>query len=181
LTRAALFLLVLPIVAPAQTSSLGSWHAFQKATVVLRHARCMNCHIPGDSPLNGASGDVHAMRVKRGADGQGTPVMRCATCHQETNGELPHSPPGSREWKLPPPQTKMAWVGLNDRQLCRALLDSKINGGMTREKIVNHMNADPRVLWAWAPGPGRDAPPLGHREFVELIGIWIERGASCAP
>jgi hypothetical protein len=120
------------------------------------------------------------MRVKRGADGQGTPVMRCTTCHQEANGELPHSPPGSREWKLPPPQTRMAWVGLNDRQLCRALLDPKINGGMRREKIVNHMTTDPRVLWAWAPGPGREAPPLGHREFVELIGAGIDKGAACA-
>jgi hypothetical protein len=34
------------------------------------------------------------MRVARGADGQGTPALRCSTCHQETNGELPHSPPG---------------------------------------------------------------------------------------
>jgi hypothetical protein len=179
--RAAIIPLILSMTGAAQTGTLPSYQAFQRAAVVLRHPRCMNCHMPGDSPLNGTNGDPHAMRVKRGADGRGTPVMRCPTCHQETNGELPHSPPGSKEWKLPPPQTKMAWVGLNDRQLCRALLDSKINGGMAREKIVNHMTTDPRVLWAWAPGPGREAPPLGHREFVELVGIWIDKGASCAP
>ena len=157
-----------------------SFEAFRKATVVLRHPRCLSCHIPGDQPLMGTAGDPHPMRVKRGPDGLGTPVVRCTTCHQETNGELPHSPPGSKEWKLPPPETRMAWVGLDDQKLCGALLSTKINGKMTRDKIVEHMNSDPRVLWAWDPGPGREAPPMGHREFVELIRVWIEKGASCA-
>jgi len=181
MTRASLLILALPIAVMAQTAAPHSFEAFQKAAAVLRHPRCLNCHIPGDAPLAGADGEAHAMRVKRGADGLGTAVMRCTTCHQEANGELPHSPPGSKDWKLPPPETRMAWVGLNDQQLCRALVDLKVNGGMTREKIVHHMDTDTRVLWAWDPGPGRQAPPLEHREFVELIRVWIEGGAACAP
>jgi hypothetical protein len=176
----ALLLGLVPSV-PAQRDSMTSFQAFQKAATVLRHPRCINCHIPGDSPLFGATGDVHPMHVKRGADGEGTPVMRCNTCHQETNAAVPHGPPGSKEWRLPSPKARMAWVGLNDQQLCRAITDTRTNGGMTRDKIAAHMATDSRVLWAFDPGPGRDKPPMSEREFVSLIRTWIEKGASCAP
>jgi hypothetical protein len=156
-----------------------SFEAFQKAAAVLRHPRCLNCHIPGDGPLVGAKSEAHPMRVKRGTDGAGSVVLRCATCHQDTNGELPHSPPGAANWKLPPPATRMAWVGLDDRKLCAAILNTKVNGGMARDKIVQHMEQDTRVLWAFEPGPGREAPPMDRHQFVELIRIWIEKGASC--
>ena len=173
--------LLVACAAWAQDGQLSSFAAFRKAAVVLRHARCINCHIPGDQPLTGLTSEPHPMLVKRGADGMGAVVLRCTTCHQETNGELPHSPPGARDWKLPPPETRMAWVGLDDRQLCSAILNPKINGGMTRDKIVHHIDTDSRVQWAWEPGPGREAPPMDRHEFAELIRVWIEKGASCAP
>ena len=175
--------IVLGLFTPArpQSESLMSFQAFQKAAAVLRSPRCLNCHIPGDSPLFGTAGEPHAMRVKRGPDGGGTPVMRCNTCHQETNAEILHGPPGSKEWRLPSPKTRMAWVGLNDQQLCRAIIDLKTNGGMSRDKLTHHMETDPRVLWAWNPGPGREGPPMSQREFVALIRTWIEKGAACAP
>jgi len=75
----------------------------------------------------------------------------------------------------------MAWVGLNDQQLCRAIIDSKLNGGMSRDSLTHHMETDTRVLWAWNPGLGREAPPMSHREFLGLIRTWIEKGAACAP
>ena len=174
-------LLLTLVPAATQAETLSSFQAFQRAATVLRHPRCINCHIPGDSPLLGSNGDVHPMRVKRGADGEGTPAMRCNTCHQESNTEILHGPPGSREWHLPSPKTRMAWVGLNDQQLCRAIIDTKLNGGMLRAKIVHHMETDPRVLWAWNPGPGREQPPMTQREFVSLIRTWVEKGAACAP
>ncbi len=178
--RLVLTFVLIAAAALPQTATLSSFEAFRKAAVVLRHSRCINCHIPGDQPLVGAAGDPHPMRVKRGLDGSGLAVLRCSTCHQETNGDLPHSPPGAKDWKLPPPETRMAWVGLDDQKLCAAILNTKINGKMTRDKIVEHMNSDSRVLWAWDPGPGRERPPLDHNAFVELIRIWIEKGASCA-
>lgn len=179
--RAMAILVLTAAATMGQTAgSLTSFEAFRKATAVLRHPRCMNCHIPGDQPLTGSKGEPHAMRVRRGADGQGSTVLRCAACHQETNGELPHSPPGAKDWKLPPPATRMAWVGLDDQKLCGAILNVKVNGGMSRDKIVEHMKTDPRVLWAWEPGPGREAPPMDRHEFVELIRVWIEKGAFCA-
>jgi hypothetical protein len=121
------------------------------------------------------------MRVKRGVDGGGTAVMRCSTCHQETNAEILHGPPGSKEWRLPSPKARMAWVGLNDRQLCRAIVDTRTNGGMSRDSLAHHMETDPRVLWAWNPGPGRESPTMSHRDFVALIRTWVEKGAACAP
>jgi hypothetical protein len=172
--------LFIAAAAPSQTVTMSSFEAFRKAAVVLRHPRCLNCHIPGEQPLSGAAGEPHPMLVKRGSDGLGTKVLRCTTYHQETNGELPHSPPGAKDWKLPPPETRMAWVGLDDQKLCSAILSTKVNGGLARDKIVHHMDSDSRVLWAWEPGPGRDTPPMDRHEFVELIRIWIEKGASCA-
>ena len=166
---------------PPQSDSLTSFQAFQKATMVLRSPRCINCHISGDSPLFSSTGESHPMRVKRGLDGGGTAVMRCNTCHQETNAEILHGPPGSKEWRLPSPKARMAWVGLNDQQLCRMIINSKTNGGMSRENITHHMETDPRVLWAWNPGLGREKPPMSQREFVALIRRWIEKGAACAP
>jgi len=175
-----LILRLLPVT-PIQSDSFTSFQAFQRAATVLRHPRCINCHVPGDAPQFGSAGEAHAMRVKRGLDGGGTPVMRCNTCHQETNAEVLHGPPGSKEWRLPSPRVRMAWVGLNDQQLCRTIIDPKTNGGMSRDTITHHMETDPRVLWAWNPGPGRESPPMSQREFVALIRTWIEKGAACAP
>jgi hypothetical protein len=177
---AALVLRLFAVILP-QSDSLSSFQAFQKAATVLRHPRCINCHVPGDSPLFGSAGEAHAMRVKRGLDGGGTAVMRCNTCHQETNAEVPHGPPGSKEWRLPSAKARMAWAGLNDRQLCRAIIDTKANGGMSRASITHHMESDPRVMWAWNPGPRRERPPMSQRDFVALIRTWIEKGAACAP
>jgi hypothetical protein len=170
-------LAVAALPALSQTRLSESFTAFQQIAVVLRHPRCLNCHIPGDAPIT-ESGQPHPMGVKRGPDGKGAAVLHCSACHQETNGEQPHSPPGSKDWQLPPAATRMAWVGLNDRQLCRALLDGKTNGGMTREPIVEHMRSDPRVAWAWNPGLGREAS-MAHEKFVEMVRTWIEKGGAC--
>jgi len=162
----------------AQTAQLGSFEAFRRAAVVMRHARCMNCHIPVDQPLNGAAGEPHPMLVKRGSDGLGTRALRCTTCHEETNGELPHSPPGAKDWKLPPPETRIAWVGLKDQKPCSAILSTRVNGGLARDKIVHHMDSDPRILWLGSQVPDAKRPPwivtssLGLANEVSL-NAWI--------
>lgn len=165
----------------AQISQLTSFQAFQRAAIVLRHPRCVNCHIPSDQPLIGEKGEVHPMRVARGADGQGTPALRCSTCHQETNGELPHSPPGSKGWQLPSPEDRRPWAGMDDQKMCRGILAVMAKDGLNRETIVDYVGTDPRVLWSWDPGPGREKPPMDRLEFAALIRTWIEKGASCAP
>jgi hypothetical protein len=157
-----------------------SLQAFAPVASVLRSPRCLNCHIPGESPLQGDDGKPHNMNVKRGPDGRGTPAMRCENCHQSQNSSTPHSPPGARNWRLPPPATPMAWQGLGIGDLCRTLKDPAKNGGRTLPQVVEHFETEQLVLWAWNPGPGRVSPSISHDEFVAKVKEWIETGAACA-
>jgi hypothetical protein len=157
-----------------------SVRAFAAVASVLTSPRCANCHIPGDSPLQGDESTPHNMNVKRGPDGRGTPAMRCANCHQNENSFAAHAPPGAPNWRLPPPSTPMAWQGLSTGELCRTLKDPARNGGRSLAQLVDHVETERLVLWAWNPGPGRTLPPLSHDQFVERVKQWIATGAACA-
>jgi hypothetical protein len=158
-----------------------SIRAFAAVATVLMSPRCLNCHIPGEAPLNGDEGQPHReLKIKRGPDGRGTPAMRCSNCHQSENSTMLHAPPGAPNWQLPPPSKPMAWQGLSTGELCRALKDPSKNGGMTLAQLYRHLEEHPLVLWAWHPGPGRTLPPLTHEEFMERVKEWINTGAVCA-
>jgi hypothetical protein len=185
----ALALCLLPSVAalravpaPLEDPERGrqSVRAFASMATVLTHPRCLNCHIPGDAPLNGDQSKPHReLNIKRGPDGRGTPAMRCSNCHQKENSPAPHAPPGAPDWHLPPPSQPMAWQGLTTGELCRTLKDPTKNGGMTLADLYRHLDEHPLVLWAWNPGPGRTLPPLSHQEFMTRVKEWIDTGASC--
>ena len=157
-----------------------SVRAFSAVASVLTSPRCVNCHIPGDSPLQGDAGTPHHMKVKRGPDGRGTPAMRCTNCHQAENSMTSHAPPGAPNWRLPPPSMRMAWQGLSTGELCRTLKDPMKNGGLSLPQLIEHFQNERLVLWAWNPGPGRMPPPLSHDEFLVKVTEWIEAGAACA-
>jgi len=170
-------------VSPAQepeSRNSESVRAFAAVASVLTSPRCANCHIPGDSPLQGDESTPHNMNVKRGPDGRGTPAMRCANCHQSENSLTAHAPPGAPNWRLPPPSTPMAWQGLSTGELCRVLKDPARNGGRSLPQLIDHLETERLVLWAWNPGPGRTLPPLSHDQFVERVKQWIAAGATCA-
>lgn len=156
-----------------------SLRAFSVVTSVLTSPRCLNCHVPGDSPLQGDSGTPHNMNVKRGPDGRGTPAMRCSNCHQDQNSTILHAPPGRPDWRLPPPDMRMAWQGLSVGEICRALRDSARNGGKTPDQLIEHVRDDRIVNWGWDPGPGRSIPPVSHDEFVAAMTAWVQTGAAC--
>ncbi|HWE22934.1 MAG TPA: Isoquinoline 1-oxidoreductase subunit [Myxococcales bacterium] len=158
-----------------------SWQAFVDVAAVLTHPRCLNCHVPGDSPLQGDAGIPHNMNVRRGADGRGTPAARCTNCHQEASSTALHAPPGAPDWRLPPPNMRMAWQGLTTEQICRSLKDPRRNGGRNLGNLVEHVTSDRLVNAAWSPGPGRAAPPISHEEFVRRFVRWVDGGAPCAP
>jgi len=106
--------------------------AFATVQQVFQHPRCQNCHIPGDAPLQFDAGLPHAMAVARGPDGHGAPGLPCATCHGESNPPAsygPNAPPGAPHWGLPPPDHKMAWIGLSPAALCELIKDKRHNGG----------------------------------------------------
>lgn len=156
-----------------------SIRAFVAVASVLTSPRCLNCHIPGDSPLQGDEGRPHNMNVRRGPDGRGTPAMRCSNCHQEQNSQQLHAPPGAPGWRLPSPSTPLTWKGLSIGGICRSVKDPNTNGGKSPAQLIEHVRDDHFVNWAWNPGPGRTIPPLSHEQFVEKVTEWINKGAAC--
>ena len=156
-----------------------SLQAFRAVASVLTSPRCLNCHSSSDGPLQGDDNHPHAMNVKRGVDGKGSPALRCFACHQTENGKALHSPPGAADWQLPSPKTPMAWKGLSTGELCRTLKDPAKNGNRSLQDLIPHMDTS-LVRWAWDPGSGRTVPPLSHDAFVSRLKQWIETGAACA-
>ena len=149
---------------------------FAEAGKVFGHPRCVNCHPAGDRPLQGARGALHQPGVTRGADGSGAPGLRCPACHTERNYEAVRMP-GVAGWHLAP--RSMALQGRSLLEICAQLKDEDRNGARTLDDIVKHVSTDPLVVWAWAPGGGRESAPGTHTGFHALMKAWVETGAAC--
>ena len=167
------------VVTTAAPQRSESTSPFEPIAAVLSSPRCANCHFAGDVPAIGEHQRFHAMVVRRGKDGRGTPAMRCTNCHQDASLPVPHAPPGAPDWRLPPAATPMAWRGLTTGEQCRMLKDPAKNGNRTPQELLEHVRHDPLVQASWSPGPGREAPPMPHETFVEAVKIWIDLGAAC--
>jgi hypothetical protein len=149
---------------------------FDPIASVVMHPRCINCH-QAESPRQTDAKIVHRPLVVRGKDGHGAPTQQCQTCHQAMNTANGFVP-GVANWHLAP--LSMLWEGRTKRQICEQMKDPARNGGRhTPEEIIEHMKADPLVLWAWTPGTGRTTPPLSHEKFVEALEAWIGAGMPC--
>jgi len=128
-------------------------------------------------PRQGDDRRPHIMNVRRGPSDTGTLALQCSACHQKVNS--PSSVPGNEAWHLAP--LRMAWEGLGSGQICRALTATD-KGGMTYEKLLEHIKTDSLVLWAWNPGrelSGRHARradfPRGPSHFAAGV---VESGAE---
>lgn len=80
---------------------------------------------------------------------------------------------------------RMGWEGLTIGEICRSLTDPA-KGGMTPQKLIEHVATDHLIAWAWQPGidltgKPRSIPPVSHAEFGELIRYWVGSGAVCPP
>ena len=74
----------------------------------------------------------------------------------------------------------MLWEGRTKEQICEQMKDPARNGGRhSGEDVIEHMKADPLVLWAWTPGADRTTPPLSHETFVEALEAWVSAGMPC--
>ena len=156
--------------------------AFSTVEKVFQHPRCSNCHIPGDAPLQFDTQKPHMMNVVRGPKGEGAPGLPCAASHGEANlpeSYGPHAPPGAPHWALPPPDQKMAWIGVPPHELCSMIQDRKRNGGRDMEAMFKHVAEDKLVLWGWSPGGSRVPVPVPHDEFVRAFRTWMDAGAPC--
>ncbi|MBU8975982.1 hypothetical protein JI752_007475 [Lysobacter sp. MMG2] len=156
--------------------------AFATVEKVFQHPRCSNCHIPGDQPLQFDTQVPHMMNVVRGPEGKGATGLPCLSCHGEANLPAsygPNAPPGAPHWALPPPDQKMAWIGVPAHELCAMIQDRKRNGDRDMEAMFKHVAEDKLVLWGWAPGGNRVAVPVPHDEFVKAFRTWMDAGAPC--
>jgi hypothetical protein len=149
---------------------------FTEAGKVMTSARCVNCHPAGDRPLQGDARRLHQPPVARGADGFGTPTMRCSTCHQSANFD-PAGVPGHPHWHLAP--SEMAWQNKTPGEICAQIKDPARNGGRSLQQILTHVADDSLVGWAWAPGAGRASAPGTQKELGALIEAWLNTGAVC--
>lgn len=156
--------------------------AFETVRAVLQHPRCQNCHIPADAPLQFDEGRPHGQNVQRGPSGRGSLGLRCVTCHFGSNPPPSyglHMPPGAPNWRLPPPETKMVFIGLSSGDLCRGVKNPKANGGRDLDTLLEHVSNDKLVLWGWDPGLGRNPVSVPHAEFVAKFQQWVAAGAPC--
>jgi hypothetical protein len=151
---------------------------FDPIASVVMHPRCMNCH-QVDSPRQTDARIPHQPLVVRGKDDRGAPTQPCQTCHQATN-TADGFVPGVATWRLAP--LSMKWEGLTKQQICEQMKDPARNGGRrTGEAVIEHMKADPLILWAWTPGAGRTTPPLSHEKLVIALETWVHAGMPCGP
>jgi hypothetical protein len=149
--------------------------AFERLAEVLMHPRCLNCH-RREAPRQGDDARAHVPPVVRGPDNTGVSAMRCANCHRDSNNPA-SGVPGAPHWQLAP--TSMGWNGLSVGGLCQAIKDPKRNGGRSLQELVEHVEHDALVRWAWDPGKNRAPIAIAHREFVEAFKAWVATGGMC--
>lgn len=179
---AAILLLALPAPVLAQEAAspegLAEW---QKIYEVFSHPRCANCHTEDDHPRwSGAHYGptrIHPFNVRRGPDGFGNTGLTCQTCHQETNAQILHGPPGAPNWHLAP--AEMVWFGKNSAEICAQIKDPARTGGMDLEEVAIHVRDDALVAWGWDPGPGREPAPGSAEETFAALERWTALGAPC--
>lgn len=153
-----------------------SKEAWQRIASVLQHPRCLNCH-QANVPLQGDSRRLHLPLVERGPQGMGVGAMVCANCHNASGNNDTSRTPGAPHWSLAP--KSMLWQGLSVTQLCQQMKDPKRNGNRTPAQLLEHMETEKLVLWAWNPGAGRQPVPLPHDEFIQYMKTWVAGGAAC--
>jgi cytochrome c5 len=149
---------------------------FTELGKVLTHPRCLNCHPAGGRPRQGDMARPHQPPVERGPDGFGLPALRCPVCHQAANFEPGHVP-GNPIWHLAP--REMAWEGKTLAEICAQIKDRALNGDRSLEALVEHIDADHLVGWAWAPGSGRTPAPGTQKQAAALVEAWVKTGAVC--
>ena len=103
--------------------------------------------------------------------------MTCQTCHQETNAQIPHGPPGAPNWHLAP--AEMVWFEKGSAEICAQIKDPDRTGGMDLEEVAVHVRDDALVAWGWDPGPGREPAPGSAGETFAALERWTALGAPC--
>jgi hypothetical protein len=175
---------------PRKAAALAAW---DRIVTVLQHPRCMNCH-QENVPLQGDERRIHIPLVVRGRmpekgpcddRGLGVDGMHCTNCHNGSGNNETSGVPGGGNgvWSLAP--ERMKWQGLSSKEIC----DKLTNPESTRDPLtckfrtgadlIDHMEREPLVRWAWTPGGDRTPVPMPREEFVKQMEIWVAGDMAC--
>ena len=175
-----------PTSAYVQPKSTGSpeWQAIYS---VMTHPRCINCHSLTEYPRQTDDRYPHVFHVLRGKDDRGTEMKRCSACHGIRNDPAT-GVPGRGDWHIAP--VKMSTesspgVPKSGARMCVDLKDKSRNGNRDFAKLLEFIDTDPFIMWAWDPGlrpngTARTMPPVAtHQEFLRIFKKWTDAGAPC--
>jgi hypothetical protein len=182
MVRYVLAMLVMTTSAMAQDTGLALWG---KIYEVFSHPRCANCHVGPDNvpmwsgPEYGPEARPHGMNITGGGeDRPGVEHIACSSCHTQRNSPLPHGPPGTPVWGLPP--ISMEWFGKSSAEICAQIKDPMRNGRRTIiPDVSEHIKHEALVAWGWDPGPGREPAPYSKDQLVAFLQQWDKAGAPC--
>ena len=169
-----------------QPKSGGSpeWQAIYS---VMTYPRCMNCHSMAEYPRQTDNRYPHVFHVVRGEDDRGVEMKRCSSCHGIRNNPDTGAP-GRMDWHMAPVEKSTEaspGVPKSGPRLCADLKDKSKNGNRDFKQLLDFIETDPFIMWAWDPGvrangKPRTTPPMAtHDEFLRTVKAWIEAGAPC--
>jgi hypothetical protein len=122
------------------------------------------------------------MNIRAGESRIGAETLPCRTCHVTTlNGPektAPHAAPQvTTAWRLAP--TEADWFGRSSAFICAQLRDPDRNGGRTVAELIDHLEHDVILHWAWSPGGGREPAPYDLQSHIADLRAWGEAGQPC--
>ena len=169
---------------PAVPDGLAAWSRIYE---VVSHPRCANCHTgASDRPMwSGPSygrSRPHGMNIRAGESRIGAETLPCRTCHVTTletpDNSVPHAAPQvSDAWRLAPVEAD--WFGRSSAFICAQLRDPERNGGRTVAELMDHLEHDVILHWAWSPGGGRQPAPYNLKTHVDDLKEWGDAGQPC--
>jgi hypothetical protein len=165
----------------------GGTPEWQAIYSVMTSPRCINCHSVADYPRQTDDRYPHVYHVVRGDDDKGVEMKRCTDCHGMRNNPETGAP-GRMDWHMAPvgKSTEASPdVPKSGPMLCADLKDRSKNGNRDFKQLVDFIETDPFIQWAWDPGvrangKARTTPPMAaHDEFLRTVKAWIDAGAPC--
>ncbi|HEY6301884.1 MAG TPA: PQQ-binding-like beta-propeller repeat protein [Terriglobales bacterium] len=170
-------------VAP-KSGGTPEWQAIYSVMV---SPRCINCHSMADYPRQTDDRYPHVYHVERGEDDKGIEMKRCNQCHGMRNDPVTGAP-GRMDWHMAPvikSTESSPGVPKTGPRLCADLKDKSRNGNRDLAQLIDFIETDPFIQWAWDPGvrangKPRTTPPMPtHDQFLSTVKKWVADGAPC--
>jgi mono/diheme cytochrome c family protein len=167
-----------------KSGGTADWQAIYS---VMTSPRCINCHSMTDYPRQTDDRYPHVYHVLRGDDDRGVEMKRCSQCHGIRNNPETGAP-GRLDWHMAPARVSTEsspGVAKGGAELCADLKNPAKNGHRDGPQLLDFIETDPFILWAWDPGtrangtPRTPPPMASHDEFLTTVRRWLADGAPC--